>query len=419
MRRFWGRATVVAVVVASSGWGLAGAAPAVRTEPVVASAHRAVMAEPSNTLHTGQVLRPSIDDPSVSEIRSTNGRFRLAVYFQPRAEGATTGGGGLEIGQLEDIGVAGLWNRSAKVTPGVRALLQPNGNFVLYSAPGVALWSSRTAGTGTANRLVMRDDGNLVMYTAGGREVWSTGTHAELLPSGSTLAAGQYLSNAHAVGEPRTILTMQADGDLVLRYAGVVRWASNTTVPGAYLEMQSAGNLVIRSDSKVLWQSATGPIDNPEEGVPWLDVRSLGRFTVDFAPGEQGGAIESVFDSSLRPGETGRLVGGDLRFLTTRSMLRPGQTLASANGYRLTMQADGNLVQRGPRGTVRWQTRTGRHPGAVLRLRTDGLLAVVHDGRVLWSVRRHDVVSVALQSNGNLVAKDATGRVVWTSGTAR
>ena len=51
--------------------------------------------------------------------------------------------------------------------------LQTDGNLVLYSRSGRALWSSGTGGRG-ASDLVMRNDGNLVLYLrSNGRPTWS------------------------------------------------------------------------------------------------------------------------------------------------------------------------------------------------------------------------------------------------------
>ena len=54
-------------------------------------------------------------------------------------------------------------------------VLQSDGNLVLYSGTGRALWSSRTVGSG-ATRLIMQSDGNLVLYR-GSVAVWNTRTN--------------------------------------------------------------------------------------------------------------------------------------------------------------------------------------------------------------------------------------------------
>lgn len=54
---------------------------------------------------------------------------------------------------------------------GARTTIQRDGNLVTYSG---WTWASRTPGTGNAHRLVMQDDGNLVIYADWGGAIWST-----------------------------------------------------------------------------------------------------------------------------------------------------------------------------------------------------------------------------------------------------
>ena len=56
--------------------------------------------------------------------------------------------------------------------PNHRVVLQTDGNLVVYSATGRALWSSRSAGTG-GDRLTMQTDGNLVIYRGAYPATWS------------------------------------------------------------------------------------------------------------------------------------------------------------------------------------------------------------------------------------------------------
>ncbi|ROP41148.1 S8 family serine peptidase [Saccharothrix texasensis] len=55
-------------------------------------------------------------------------------------------------------------------------VMQGDGNLVLYTAAGQALWHTNTHGTGAAY-VVLQLDGNLVIYTAAGQPVWHTNTH--------------------------------------------------------------------------------------------------------------------------------------------------------------------------------------------------------------------------------------------------
>lgn len=55
-----------------------------------------------------------------------------------------------------------------------RAVMQEDGNFVLYKSDGKAAWSTQTTGKG-ADRIVLQPDRNLVMY-AGDKAIWATRT---------------------------------------------------------------------------------------------------------------------------------------------------------------------------------------------------------------------------------------------------
>jgi len=57
----------------------------------------------------------------------------------------------------------------------VRAVMQGDGNFVVYDAKNGVIWQSKTAGSSGAY-MVMQDDGNLVIYY-NGRAIWALGTN--------------------------------------------------------------------------------------------------------------------------------------------------------------------------------------------------------------------------------------------------
>jgi hypothetical protein len=87
------------------------------------------------------------------------------------------------------------------------------------------------------------------------------------------------------------------------------------------------------------------------------------------------------------------------------------------------MHSDGNLVQRGPHGAVRWQTHTAGHPGALLELGVNGNLVLHRGKRVLWTTGtdtgdyRHRAINFVMQANGNEVAHGPTGLRLWVSDT--
>ncbi len=67
-------------------------------------------------------------------------------------------------------GVA-LWHTNTHGNPGAYAVFQSDGNFVLYTGAGQALWHTNTYGT-AASRFVVQDDGNVVIYGPTGQVFW-------------------------------------------------------------------------------------------------------------------------------------------------------------------------------------------------------------------------------------------------------
>ena len=55
-----------------------------------------------------------------------------------------------------------------------QAVMQADGNFVVYREGGTAVFATRTSGPGA--RLVMQADGNVVIYNAYGAPLWATRT---------------------------------------------------------------------------------------------------------------------------------------------------------------------------------------------------------------------------------------------------
>ena len=64
-----------------------------------------------------------------------------------------------------------LWSSGTSGTPPGRAILQLDGNLVVYDAHGSTRWSSGTSGNRNAS-LAVQDDGNLVIVSWDGRSIW-------------------------------------------------------------------------------------------------------------------------------------------------------------------------------------------------------------------------------------------------------
>lgn len=95
----------------------------------------------------------------------------LAVPAAALAGPANASQGPTTLGAGQTLGVNGTLTSQSGA---YRLVMQNDGNLVEYGPSGW-VWSSNTAGSGSANRLVMQTDGNLVMYTSAGAVPFATG----------------------------------------------------------------------------------------------------------------------------------------------------------------------------------------------------------------------------------------------------
>ncbi len=204
-----------------------------------------------------------------------------------------TAGGDLQL----RVGTAVTWSTGTAGQPGATLNMQTDGNLVLRAASGSALWASWTQGHAGA-RATLLSTGVLAVVSAEGATIWWSGilTPPRTLPSGGTLTAPA----GHIT------LTLQTDGNLVMRRDGAAIWASWTQGhPGSFLTMQGDGNLVLRSSSGVaLWATWTrgttgGSLwvqDNgllvvySDAGYPlWYQDRTLGSTLCALTPRDPSG----------------------------------------------------------------------------------------------------------------------------------
>ncbi|MGE5451698.1 MAG: reprolysin-like metallopeptidase [Acidobacteriota bacterium] len=176
-------------------------------------------------------------------IYSGNGRYRLTYQTD----------GNL----VAYAGSVPLW-ASGTVGRGVgRAVMQGDGNLVVYNAANQPLWASGTWGN-PGSTLAVQDDGNIVIYRANHTPSWATNTvqNPSILLRGQAINPGQSVFSSNG----RYQLVYQTDGNLVI-YNGVRQpvWASGTMGRGVgRTVMQDDGNLVIyNSAGQPLWASGT------------------------------------------------------------------------------------------------------------------------------------------------------------------
>ncbi len=108
---------------------------------------------PGDRLAAGGVLLPG------ESITTTDGRYRLTY----QADGTLV--------MVDNSTAAVKWSSgTATPIPG-QAVLQTDGNFVIYNARNEAMWASGTSGNAGAS-VVVQIDGNLVLYSSTGTAVW-------------------------------------------------------------------------------------------------------------------------------------------------------------------------------------------------------------------------------------------------------
>jgi len=236
--------------------------------------------------------------------------------------------------------------------------------------------------------------GRIIVTTKAGtgRSATFTVTPQQTLEPGEALPSTDALTSK----DGHYTLDMQGNGNLVYYVTGTAHalWASGTTGhPGAYLTMLGNGNLVMYSVSgdKTLWSSKTSG-----HGPARLEAQANGDLVV--YQGSTPAWAAGSYDSRLEPGER----------------LRPGWFLSSGNGYKLTMQKNGNLVEVGAPGTM-WSSNTAGHAGATLVMRADGNLVIRH-GTTLWASKTaaHPGAKLVDRRSGILAVR-YQGRTLWAS----
>ncbi|MFD4738448.1 hypothetical protein ACFWNR_06935 [Streptomyces virginiae] len=141
------------------------------------------------------------------------------------------GGGNADGGILVGQHVERIWHSGTGGHPGARAIMQDDGNLVVYSAEGRPLWDTGTAGHPGA-RVVVQPDANVVVYASDERPLWSNGRVSTTDSGGS----GQTnVRNCPTVGSSRecSVMASVPDG------TGVTMKCWTTSERPAYAELTS------------------------------------------------------------------------------------------------------------------------------------------------------------------------------------
>ncbi|MHA3702860.1 CAP domain-containing protein [Jatrophihabitans sp. YIM 134969] len=259
----------------------------------------------------------------------------LAVTVAPAASATATVGIGYRLGSGTAL---------VSAANGYRLSMNTDGNLVLYTDHAVPLWSTGTSGRGPSY-LVFQSGGNLVVRTNAGVATWSTGSKGGttltvrddgnvVMRKGSTtvwctcaipftrvvgrpaaLAAGGGLLGGDALAAGTATLTLQTDGNLVLRRASTATWTTRTAGGNrSKLALQTDGNLVLRgSDNRALWTSGT-----TGRGARTLRLGSDGVARLLTASGA------TVWSAGTPPATTPTGIAGDVFALLNRQRAAHG-----------------------------------------------------------------------------------------------
>ncbi|MEV0615190.1 hypothetical protein AB0I81_17845 [Nonomuraea sp. NPDC050404] len=236
----------------------------------------------------------------------------------------------------------------------------------------------------------------LAMAQPGNAAVAVSATAADnKLTPGEWLLPGQSLTS----GGGRFKLVQQAQGNLVFYDGTKALWTSPTSGnPGARTTMQKEGNLVIYGlGNKPLWSTPTS--GNP--GAYLLLPNSSGNLVIY---SKDNRALWSTKEA------IGKLSSGDV--------LRPGQTIKSANGrYTLIQQEEGNAVLYDGRRSL-FTTPTAGHPGARSIMQKEGNWVVVdRNDKALWSTKTagNPGAWLAVSDDGRVIIYSSDNKPLWTS----
>ena len=292
--------------------------------------------------------------------------------------------------------------------------MQADGNLVVYG-DGKATWASGTDGKGTGPfKLTMQNDGNLVIYEANGQPTWASNTMETLtdnLGQDSALTDNQFLESNSGQFQ----VVMQTDGNFVLyelQYGGVRNplWASNTNNKGTgpfKVTMQSDGNLVLYDiEGTATWASNTSGKGSKPFKLTMQDDGNLVIYDGEQIPTWATGT-NRICQCVLAQGRS----------------LRSNQFLTSKNHTcTAAMQSDGNFcIYFGGLYCV-WASNTcGKGSGPFeLRMQDNGNL-VIYDrtGEATWAsgTVMTGVISAKMQDDGNLVLYMNLHDPIWATNT--
>ncbi|WP_157519524.1 RHS repeat-associated core domain-containing protein [Modestobacter sp. Leaf380] len=333
------------------------------------------------------ILQPGQQLGSEQQVISTNGAYKfkmqsdgnLVLYKIELATGAHT-----PIWALNFQGVTPV--------PDSRAVMQTDGNFVVYSPSNTPVWDVRAYGGVYAGaRLVVQNDGNVVIYRPDNLVTWNSQTHQGPHPTGDTIARLVSTSPPAASGQSRLVYE-NVNGRLRLArviapiQTGVDNWPTNTTActgvtPVIGCQVQelvyatgtpgstagpSFGNYADRLIEVRLWSSVPG------ETV--TTAVSAVRYSYD-----DRGMLREVWDPRISPAlKTTYTYDGDGRVLTVTGAAELPWRFTYGTGGANSSIGNGDRIDRSS-GRLLSVTRASLQPGSLTATGPDTTSTVVYN----------------------------------------
>jgi hypothetical protein len=236
-------------------------------------------------------------------------------------------------------------------------VMQNDGNLVIYSGAGKAVWSTRT--TGSHNRACLQGDGNFIVFSSASKPLWYSRTNGMLQAAqlANTTYAINFLSASSSVialtnaPKGQTFYPSGSSGLFWLSDYGSTLWlTTNTALTPNHISQETMaqnGMLTSPNGNYKFHFTSDGNlvILNASNATIWASGINKGRFL--------GSSYRNGYGSVLA---TGNSLEPNYQ-VTLGSWYEPTQQ-PSELPLGLSMQNDGNLVFYGDHGHALWQSGT-------------------------------------------------------------